>query len=273
MIPKHHEFLTHYLACGNQFEAYKKAYPNAEGRSLKTSANRLLRSPGIQAKLQEAQQQVMAGVVTTLQQTTTVQLATIQQKRALLARIISGDYKVRRYIRLGTELQMVEEDVSPFALLRAIDLDTRLEQQEQAILQAQQPEQQKPTKPALGTLEDILDAAKRLPLLRIDRDRLLEKKRLIEETLAAQTHLSPPSAVHNNNTIPLPPVPSETQALETEQPEAPAQSTTPDPWLTYITYDTNTARLPTSDRANVEHWFRNKSPQQQQKLINLHKFK
>ena len=133
MIPKHHEFLTHYLACGNQFEAYKKAYPDAAGRSLKTAANRLLRSPGIQAKLQEAQQQVMAGVVTTLQQTTTVQLATIQQKRALLARIISGDYKVRRYIRLGTELQMVEEDVSPFALLRAIDLDTRLEQQEQAM--------------------------------------------------------------------------------------------------------------------------------------------
>lgn len=129
MKPSHQTFLLKFLAHGDKLKAYSAAYPTATGEAMRTSANRLLRHPHIAAKLAEvhtnAQQQLQQHIKDAAEKETTT-LVSLHEKRMLLARMIRGQYKQVKHIRLKDSIQEVEADVTPSVLLRAIELDCKL---------------------------------------------------------------------------------------------------------------------------------------------------
>ncbi len=126
---QHRVFIQSYLRTGDKRAAYKEAYPEiADGDSLRVSSNRLYRllKPEIDALEGRARELVMQEV---MQEATTrikKEICTMQQRRQVLAELILGQHKVKRHMRLKDSIVEVEDDVSPAAIIRAIDLDSRL---------------------------------------------------------------------------------------------------------------------------------------------------
>lgn len=129
MKPAHQTFLLELLTNGDRFRAYKAAYPTAEGEALRTAANRLMRHPAIAEKLTQVQasaQQQLQEKLNTAAEKQTCELVTLHEKRLLLARMMRGHYKQVKYICLKDAIHEVEADITPAALLRAIELDCKL---------------------------------------------------------------------------------------------------------------------------------------------------
>lgn len=128
---EHKLFAHHYLATSDKLKAYKIAYPNAGGEALKTAARRLLRKPEVQdyieRQLKEATQNVIEKERLQEQQRQEEELATLTLKRKVLLQMIKGEHKVTRHYKIKDHLEAVENDINPHALLRAIELDTKLE--------------------------------------------------------------------------------------------------------------------------------------------------
>ncbi|MEZ5018195.1 MAG: terminase small subunit [Flavipsychrobacter sp.] len=133
---KHQTFVTQYLLTGDAVQAYTTAYPNAHGEAARAAASRLLARPEIATQIAQAQQQARSTAVAALEVVTSQHLqqeyVSIAEKRAILAKMIGGDWKRKRYINLRQRVELVEEGISNHALLRAIELDTKL-----AIMQEQ----------------------------------------------------------------------------------------------------------------------------------------
>ncbi|MCB0699711.1 MAG: hypothetical protein H6551_08485 [Chitinophagales bacterium] len=130
MKHEHQVFINHLLKTGDKYKAYKAAYPNASGEALQVSARRLMNHPDIQGRMKEAlgevEEKVKEEVIADTKEALQSELASIEQKRKLLAKMISGEYKVKRQIRVKDRIEEVEEDLNPYAMLRAIELDTKL---------------------------------------------------------------------------------------------------------------------------------------------------
>ncbi|MFN4248008.1 MAG: hypothetical protein ACK4EY_09805 [Flavipsychrobacter sp.] len=127
--PAHKTFVTHYLRTQNKKQAYKEAYPNiAEGDSLRSAANRLYRQlqPFIESLTAHATTLALDELMTEAKEVIKTNICTLQQRRDVLGKMITGQMQVKRHIRLRDTIVEVYDDVSPAALIRAIDLDSRL---------------------------------------------------------------------------------------------------------------------------------------------------
>lgn len=163
---RHQTFVTQYISTGNAQTAYRAAYPNAKGEAARAAASRLLARPEIKAQISRAQQQARTSAVALLEEQTTTHLeqeyASIAQKRAVLAKMISGEWKRKRYINLRQRVELVEEQISDHALLRAIALDTKLALLQEQLLAVETKEATNPQTPATATEpESDEDYAKR----------------------------------------------------------------------------------------------------------------
>ncbi|MBN8671510.1 MAG: hypothetical protein J0L80_12540 [Chitinophagales bacterium] len=127
--PAHKTFITHYLRTQNKRLAYKEAYPNiADGDSLRSAANRLYRQlqPFIESLTAHAITLALDELMTEAKEVVKTSICTLQQRREVLGKMITGQMQVKRHIRLRDTIVEVYDDVSPAALIRAIDLDSRL---------------------------------------------------------------------------------------------------------------------------------------------------
>lgn len=127
--PAHKTFITHYLRTQNKKLAYKETYPNvADGDSLRSAANRLYRQlqPFIKSLTAHATTLALDELMTEAKEVIKTNICTMQQRREVLGKMITGQMQVKRHIRLRDTIVEVYDDVSPAALIRAIDLDSRL---------------------------------------------------------------------------------------------------------------------------------------------------
>lgn len=130
MKPQHEIFVREMIRHGNRILAYKTAYPHAKDEALRTAAARLLAKPHIQqaidAVMQPLRQQAVAELEAVAKERVKEEICSLQQRREVLAKIILGRMQVKKHIRLKDTIHEVHDDVSPAAIIRAIDLDSKL---------------------------------------------------------------------------------------------------------------------------------------------------
>jgi hypothetical protein len=127
--PAHKTFIIHYLRTQNKKQAYKETYPNvADGDSLRSAANRLYRQlqPFIESLTAHATTLALDELMREAKEVVKTSICTLQKRREVLGKMITGQMQVKRHIRLRDTIVEVYDDVSPAALIRAIDLDSRL---------------------------------------------------------------------------------------------------------------------------------------------------
>ncbi len=133
MRTEHRLFAHHYIISGDKEKAYRFVYPKASGESLKVNARRLLRRKEIREfvdrELTANAQQVLAARLAEQERCIAEEYATLDLVRRKLRAIISGEHKVRRYFKYKNHIEVVEEDCSPTAILRAIDVDLKVVKQ------------------------------------------------------------------------------------------------------------------------------------------------
>ncbi|MBW7912439.1 MAG: hypothetical protein H3C54_01750 [Taibaiella sp.] len=131
MTKKHLQFCIYYMQTGDQQVAYKMAYPRAAVKSLKASASRLMARPDVAEWVNGTEERVHNRMMRQFHNEHydefKEKLLTINEKRTVLTKIIKGETKRVRYVKVKYGVQKVEEDLSADTVLRAIDLDTRLE--------------------------------------------------------------------------------------------------------------------------------------------------
>jgi hypothetical protein len=130
MKREHHVFIREFIRTGNKLTAYKKAYPETKGEALRSAATRLYNKPHIQQRINEIMQPIREKAVAELEAESTTrikeEICTMQQRREQLAKIILGKWQVKKHIKLKDSIIEVYDDPSPNAVIRAIDLDSRL---------------------------------------------------------------------------------------------------------------------------------------------------
>lgn len=147
MKPQHEIFVREMIRHGNKTQAYLAAFPNATGEALRTAATRLLNKPhirqAINSILQPIREKAAAELENAASQRIKEEICSLQQRREVLAKIILGKMQVKKHIRLKDNIQEVYDDVSPYAIIRAIDLDSKLaaNKYKEKIQPAEQPAQ------------------------------------------------------------------------------------------------------------------------------------
>ncbi len=304
--PAHQTFITHYLRTHNKRLAYKEAYPNvADGDSLRSATNRLYRQlqPFIESLTAHATTLALDELMTEAKEVIKTNICSLQQRREVLGKMITGQMQVKRHIRLRDMVVEVYDDVSPAALIRAIDLDSRLaankykekiEQPKQAdilpvrdIIKTElvKPKQEK-------SLEELLkiypygDAywqgrCIKVPAQDIQRlgfDTLDDGLPYLNNSLTEEYHQlrirqtmdylqhHNPAVYQDVLTNPEKPV----IVADEPQEQTPPQPTADELWKQYLAADINTRRLPTADRQAKELWFKAIPPKQQYRLIALY---
>jgi Terminase small subunit. len=130
MKPEYLIFIQGMILHGDKTKAYKQAYPGVNDESARTAANRLLRQPDIWQRIHDittrAQQKAMEELELEATGMVKQQLLTQQRKREVLAAMVNGEVKCKRYIKLRDKVELVFDDLNPFAILRAIELDSKL---------------------------------------------------------------------------------------------------------------------------------------------------
>lgn len=127
---EHELFAHHYLLSGDKDKAYKAAYPGATGEALKIAARRLANHPDVRQYISErlaaTQQEAITKYHEEEQRLAEQEYATMLLKRKQLRAIIAGELKIKKYYRVKDRLEMVETDMPPFMIIRAIEADTKL---------------------------------------------------------------------------------------------------------------------------------------------------
>lgn len=127
---EHELFAHHYILTGDKEKAYQKAYPAATGEALKIAARRLINHSDVRAyisiQLRETQEKVVKQFHEEEQRRIDEEQASILLKRKMLHDMISGQLKRKRLVKVGDSVETMEEDISPMAMLRAIELDSKL---------------------------------------------------------------------------------------------------------------------------------------------------
>lgn len=130
MKTEHQLFAHHYILSGDKEKAYKIAYPSAGGEPLKNAARRLINNPEVRDYIKqrmETLQQNAANVYHEEQKRREeAEYATLLQKRKVLRDMIDGRHKQLRHFKFKDHVETIEESLSPFVILRAIELDTKL---------------------------------------------------------------------------------------------------------------------------------------------------
>src|ERR1044071_5046304 len=131
-IPVQHLiYIKEYLRTGDKESAYGKAYPNAQPQSRGPAASRLSKRPEIQrledAAQQEAIEKGLAAAEAEASERYKEEFLSINERRAELARIVRRQARMNKYYRVKEDMKTMEVPVdSPFAILRAIELDKKL---------------------------------------------------------------------------------------------------------------------------------------------------
>lgn len=132
MNRKHEVFITEAIRHGDMERAYSKAYPNAKPESCKSAGSRLYNLPEIKQQIDDGRAEATGRAYEKAKQeaaaTITCELLSLQEKRQELARIVRRQQSMNRYYKFkdGIEVKEVPVD-NPFIIMRAIELDTRLE--------------------------------------------------------------------------------------------------------------------------------------------------
>lgn len=136
---RHETFIQQMIAHGNRRDAYLKAYPQSSPAAAYNNACRLLSSPYIRNKIQEAYTTTEISVLQQLQQDYGAELTDVYEKRVLLAHIIKTalQQNVTSVTDTTTKtdttetkrnsLVTVSQQPTISQVLRAIVLDTKLE--------------------------------------------------------------------------------------------------------------------------------------------------
>lgn len=129
---KHALFIFEAIKTGDKEAAYQKAYPDASPDSLKSAASRLYNRPEIKQQIDEATDkataQAMAEAEEIAKERIKAQLLDLFERRKLCADIVRGKQNVKRWYRVQDEQKHIDTTVdNPFALLRAVELDAKLE--------------------------------------------------------------------------------------------------------------------------------------------------
>lgn len=129
--PKHLTFAMIYIQHRDPELAYKTAYPKSRPSSWAAGASRLLARPDIAGWIAATEERIHFAMLQRLEEEEgsrrSHQLLSLHDKRDILARIITGQVRRRRYIATKQGVQQVSEDLPTHTILRAIDLDTRLD--------------------------------------------------------------------------------------------------------------------------------------------------
>lgn len=311
--PAHKRFITHYIRTKDKRAAYREAYPAvADGNSLRSAANRLYNQlkPYIDKLEERATTLALEELVQDAKERIKTEVCSLQSRREVLAKIITGQMQVKRHMRLRDSIVEVYDDVSPAALIRAIDLDSRLAankykekieqpKQEKAPLlflggdagaSAKQNETAGVVKPAPEkTLEELLKIYPyddpywqgrciRVPAQDVERlgfDTLDDGAPYLNNSLTDEYHKlriqKTMDYLKENNPAAYRDVIDNPIKPTIAAPEIqPAAPTDDELWQQYLAIDSNTRRLPRADREGKERWFKAIPRKQQLKLIDFY---
>lgn len=139
MKQEHEAFIRGMIMHGDKRRAYLEAYPGVSPESARTAANRLLRDPEIFNHIMNITQRARDRAMEELDADACLQakqqILTLRDKRALLTDMMSGSFQRKRYLKLKDKIELVYEDISASAVLKAMELDLmlgRLEKRESA---------------------------------------------------------------------------------------------------------------------------------------------
>lgn len=129
--PQHEVFIRGMLAHGDKIKAYKEAYPSVTLASARKAANRLLTYTHIKQRIEPVLQHARINAMQQLERATGQRilnkLVTVYEQRVLLAGIIRGEIMLQRAIKIKGRIEIAEQDLDPFVVLKAIELDCKLE--------------------------------------------------------------------------------------------------------------------------------------------------
>jgi hypothetical protein len=131
MKKQHQTFVDAMAEHGDPVKAYITAYPKVKETSARAAAYRLLQHPEISKAVtfDAAHMHKKAKAVALKKGTKRVaqELADIQKRREVLAQMIFGTRKRKRFFKLDGEIVWVDDDIPSHSVLRAIELDCKLE--------------------------------------------------------------------------------------------------------------------------------------------------
>ncbi|MCB9045974.1 MAG: hypothetical protein H6550_07525 [Chitinophagales bacterium] len=132
MKQQHATFILEMIKHGDKLRAYRAAYPKAKGLSAQKSAERLLRQTHIaneiQAVVRDIRSQTVFETYKVMQQEQHVRILSVMKKREILNQIATCEMKVGRYIKDEDGYRIVYEDPRPRDIIKAIEVDTKLEE-------------------------------------------------------------------------------------------------------------------------------------------------
>lgn len=133
MKPQHQTFILGMIKHGDKIQAYRAAYPNCNNdETARKSAERLLHHhPAIAAEIAESTAHIRQQAYTEAYQQHIAQqktpLLSMMKRREILAQIATCEMKVARFVKDGDRYKMLFEDPRPRDIMKAIELDAKLE--------------------------------------------------------------------------------------------------------------------------------------------------
>lgn len=129
----------------NARKAFKAVNPYADDKAVNQAADRLMESTGTEDDmlelLAEEKQEAEAGMAGMQE----VKLYTLKQQRAVLARIISGQYRAPRHVKIRNLMVEVYDAPTIAQVMQAVALDARLAKEQRALMAAVACEEQPET--------------------------------------------------------------------------------------------------------------------------------
>lgn len=126
--PAHEIFVRELVSHGNRRIAYQKAYPGVGNASAYTSSGRLLKNQAIVSRIMNELLKVKDIATQVIRDHYNGKVADIEEKRAVLAQIIRGELVTEKEITKKGETQTQKYKTDPKERMRAIIIDTKLEE-------------------------------------------------------------------------------------------------------------------------------------------------
>lgn len=127
--PAHEIFVRELLSHGNRRIAYQEAYPGVGNASAYTSSGRLLKNQAIVARIMHELLNIKNITTQVIREHYNGKVADLEEKRAVLAQIIRGELVTEKEITKKGETQTQKYKTDPKERIRAIIVDTKLEEE------------------------------------------------------------------------------------------------------------------------------------------------
>lgn len=123
MNPEHEIFIQQLLLHGDRERAYLAAYPKTRFPQAAALADILAGKAEIKSELARRRRDAENRK---RQRAKPIQLLTVRKKREVLAQMVSGEWRVKKHVRIKDLIMEVYDDVSPLHMMRAMELDSKL---------------------------------------------------------------------------------------------------------------------------------------------------